>query len=78
LLETDASSDVIDAGDDDEPEAMDVEDEAEACLDKLCQHGEAGNLPSDATCLLDRFGHQMQSPPTPHHFFRTEKKKTSK
>jgi hypothetical protein len=56
LLQTEASSDMIDVGDDDEPEAMDVvvEDdspvltilEAEAHLDKLLQHSKAKNLPS--------------------------------
>jgi hypothetical protein len=72
LLETDTSSDVIlvDAGDDDEPEAMDVDGEderpvltileAEANLDELRRCSKARNLPSDATCLLDRFGHQTR------------------
>jgi hypothetical protein len=95
LLETDTSSDVIlvDAGDDDEPEAMDVDGEderpvltileAEANLDELRRQSKARNLPSDATCLLDRFGHQTRvqhaalprSAPTLHKFFGATKKK---
>jgi hypothetical protein len=97
LLETDTSSDMIlvDAGDDDEPEAMDVDGEderpvltileAEANLDELRRYSKARNLPSDATCLLDRFGHQIRvqhaalprSAPTLHNFFGAMKKKPS-
>jgi hypothetical protein len=94
LLETEASSDMlVDAGDDDEPESMDVVDvegerpvltilEAEANLDELRRYSKARNLPSEATSLLDRFGHQIRvqhaalprSAPTLHQFFGTIKK----
>jgi hypothetical protein len=97
LLETEDSSDVVvDVGDEDEPEAMDavVDDEtpvpaapvleAEANLGELRRHSKkAGNLPSDATCLLDHFGgwrrvqqqaSRHESSPTLHHFFKADKK----
>ena len=61
---------MVDVGDDDEPEAMDVDAdeerpvltilEAEAYLDELRRYSNARNLPSDATDSLDRFHRQMR------------------
>jgi hypothetical protein len=63
---------MVDVGDDDEPEAMDVDVdgerpavptpilEAEGCLDELRRCTKARNLPSDSTYLLERFSRRMR------------------
>jgi hypothetical protein len=69
LLETEASRDTLDIGDNDEPEAMGVEEErplptfleAEAHLEELRRYSKARKLPSEANRLLDRFAHQLRA-----------------
>jgi hypothetical protein len=69
LLETEATRDTLDVGDDDEPEAMCVKDErplptfleAEEHLEELRRYSKGRNLPSEANHLLDRFAHQLRA-----------------